>query len=77
MTHDPTIPLQILAGPGSGKTRTLISRIAYIIDNGVPPSKIVAVTFTNKAANELRVRLEALMGARAASALHLGITSYK
>lgn len=74
VTHEPTIPLQILAGPGSGKTRTLICRIAHLIEyHGIPPSKIVAVTFTNKAANELRVRLEGLIGPKAASALTLGM----
>ncbi|KAG8809675.1 hypothetical protein FRC17_003295, partial [Serendipita sp. 399] len=73
VTHDPSVPLQILAGPGSGKTRTLTYRIAHIIDvHGIPPSNIVAVTFTNKAANELRVRLDALIGRTASSSLILG-----
>jgi DNA helicase II / ATP-dependent DNA helicase PcrA len=71
--HEPTTPLQILAGPGSGKTRTLTCRIAHLIEyHRIPSSKIVVVTFTNKAANELRVRLEDLIGAKAASALTLG-----
>ena len=59
-------PLLIVAGPGTGKTRTLVERIARLLrDRAAAPTEITAITFTRKAATELRERLTALLGARA------------
>lgn len=58
-------PLLILAGAGSGKTTVLTRRVAYLISRGVPPQLILTITFTNKAANELKTRIETMLGDRA------------
>ncbi|KAI0714341.1 P-loop containing nucleoside triphosphate hydrolase protein [Cerioporus squamosus] len=71
--HSPQIPLQILAGPGSGKTKVLTMRIAHLITNCyLPPWSICAVTFTNKAANEMRERLVKLIGKDSTAQIKMG-----
>ena len=66
------VPSLIIAGAGSGKTRVLASRIAYMIEQGVAPERILALTFTNKAAEQMRTRIAQMLPDNRARRIRMG-----
>ena len=65
-------PELVIAGAGSGKTRVLTYKIVHLLNHGYEPWRIMALTFTNKAAREMKERIEQLVGPRTASSLWMG-----
>src|SRR6187431_3750570 len=65
-------PLMIIAGAGSGKTKVLTTRITHLMANGIDAFNILALTFTNKAAKEMKERVERILGNGEARNLYIG-----
>jgi len=72
----PLLPLRVVAGAGTGKTTTIVHRLAHLVTGGLSPERAIGVTFTNKAAEELAVRLRDVLPELAAAGREVEVTTY-